>query len=61
MKLFFCSYSGGKAVISAYNRGHAVKMLSKELKALNIELSDDDPVVPLVLENKKGEVLLFKD
>ena len=49
------------AIISAYNRGHAVNLLKKSLKNANEhELAEDVksiPVTELLLDDKKGTVV----
>lgn len=57
MKVFICRFDGGTAVVSAFNRGHAVKLLGKRLREeKNIVLKKTDPVYEFSLGDKKGAV-----
>jgi hypothetical protein len=58
LKVYICSYGNGtgKAVISAYNRGHAIKLLSKKIK-----VTKEDTVVELDTSSKKGNVVILED
>ncbi len=60
MTVFTFNKSDFKAVIVAHNRGHAVKMLAKELEKRGMTLTKEDPVTPLDLENEKGQVLILE-
>jgi hypothetical protein len=60
MKVFVCNKAGLTAVAVAYNRGHACKLLAKELESRSLTFSKDDPVVELNLdEPQKGSVSIF--
>lgn len=60
-RIFTCVKGLTVAVVFAFNRGHAVKLLSKEFKDRGLdELTDDDPVVEIdPNENKKGRVVML--
>jgi hypothetical protein len=62
MKVFHCKFSGGVAIISAYNRGHAVKLLSKELKEeYQIILTKQDPLSEVPMEDRKGHLIIYRN
>jgi hypothetical protein len=46
-------------VVTGYGRGHAVSLVSKELKARGLTLEKTDPVEPVDLDSKKGQVIVF--
>jgi hypothetical protein len=65
MKVFYCKISatqehfGGFAVVAAFNRGHAVKLINKKLEAESKDaLTGRILVEELDLDNKKGTVAL---
>ena len=60
MNIFICEFNGGHAVVSAYNRGHAIKLLSKKLEKLGLELKKSDKITKFDAENKKGTVYILK-
>lgn len=55
MKIFKCCKENIGAIAVAFNRGHAVKLLSKTFKERGIELSKEDAVIEVPTETK-GEV-----
>jgi len=65
MKIFICKrYPSGPIVTLAFNRGHAVKLINKELERRNYDPLMKDNTVEEVKpeEHKKGLVMtLFDD
>ena len=61
MKVFAYVKDGNIAIIMAFNRGHAVKLLAKELEARGLELSkENNTIVEIDIEGeKKGKALLL--
>lgn len=57
MKVFLCT--SHKAVIVAFNRGHACKLLGKALEKNGGTLQKDDKVVELEVQDKKSEGVTF--
>lgn len=50
------------AVVSAFNRGHAVKQLAKFLESKGLQLLPSHPIQELDLEeDKKGKVFLLRE
>lgn len=59
MRLFVYHKNGITALAIAYNKGHAIKILSKELASQGIILADE-PVTEVEYEDeKKGKIFLF--
>lgn len=48
------------AIILAFNKGHAVKMLAKALEAKGLKLEDDPLVEVSVEDERKGKVIFFE-
>lgn len=61
-KVFTCVKGLTVAVVVAFNRGHAVKMLAKQFKDMGLDpLTDADPVTEIDLTaNKKGQVVMLR-
>lgn len=55
MKIFKCCKENIGAIAVAFNRGHAVKLLSRTFKERGIVLSKEDAVIEVPTETK-GEV-----
>jgi len=60
MKIFMCSKDGIAAIAVAFNRGHAVKLLSKEFEQRGLSLSKQDAVVEVDTDTK-GAVHIISD
>jgi hypothetical protein len=60
MKIFKCCKDGVAAIAVAFNRGHAVKLLSKEFEQRGLALSKQDAVIEVNTETK-GEVHILCD
>ena len=64
MKIFICErYSAGPIFALAFNRGHAVKLINKELERRNYDPLTKDNAVEEVKpeEHKKGLVMTIFD
>ena len=59
MKVFAIQKDNITAVAVAFNRGHAVKMLAKELEIHNINIDKSDLVQEIDLETKRGSVTIL--
>ena len=64
MKVFACTKSGFAAVVVAFNRGQAVKLLAKELEARGLTLEKTDPVSEIPTDEKetrKGYIFILSE
>lgn len=60
MKVFAYQKNEITAIALGFNRGHAVKILAKELEKRGLSLEKEDPVVEIDLEaDKKGRVIFL--
>lgn len=60
MKVFTYHKNDISVIALAFNRGHAVKILAKELEKMGMILGKEDPVIEIDLEDdKKGRVIFL--
>lgn len=60
MKVFTYHKNDISVITLAFNRGHAVKLLAKELEKMGVVLEKEDPVLEVDLEDdKKGRVIFL--
>lgn len=60
MKLFSCQCSGWTVIAAAFNRGHAVKLIAKEMESKGLRFSSDIPVDEIDFDSEqKGRIILL--
>jgi hypothetical protein len=60
VKLFLLQKENLTALAFAFNRGHAIKMLAKDLEARGLSLNKDDPVHEVDSETKRGKIIIYE-
>jgi hypothetical protein len=59
MKVFVFKKDRFAAVVKGFNRGHAVKLLAKELEHNGLILDKKDPLTEIDIESEKGEIFVI--